>query len=529
MDARMAISPDSTLEALAHASTLAIIGVDLAGNVFLWNAAAEATFGWTRAEILHRPLPALSDEMRAELLTELASGMHKAATNESVCRWKTRTGGNIDVALRVSEWSSGTSRAGFFLTLVNLSAQRQMEIEREQLISTAESAKASALESLRFQQLLEAAPDAIIKVDPQGRIVLMNRATETLFGYTRAELINQPVEILVPQAYRGNHVGQRTGYWNKPTARPMGRGLTLKALRKDGSEFPVEISLSPIQTHEEMRVIAIIRDVTERKRIEEEMHAMEQRFNQTVAAKNAELTLRNAEVEKADRLKSEFLASMSHELRTPLHTIIGFSQLLAEEIQGPLNEKQRRFVDHIHRDSQHLLELINDILDLSKVESGKIELRRKSFELTPQIEAILDSIRPSTETKHIGVSVQFDGAYTLNADPIRFREILLNLLSNAVKFTPTGGRIVVRVAEGEAGFCCISVQDTGIGIPEGQSEAIFDKFYQVGSTTKGVREGTGLGLTITRHLVELHGGQIWVKSEPGKGSCFSFTMPLSEK
>src|SRR6185312_8940096 len=288
-------------------------------------------------------------------------------------------------------------------------------------------ARKQAEAAQRFRVLLEAAPDAIVKVDPSGHIVLMNRATETLFGYTREELLEQPVEILVPAASRGAHIGQRTGYWKNPQTRPMGRGLTLSGVRKDGTEFPVEISLSPIDAGGEMRVVAIIRDVTERRRIEQEMRAMEDRFNRELKDKNAELEKRNREVEEADRLKSEFLASMSHELRTPLHTIIGFSQLLLEEIQGPLNEKQRRFVGHVHRDSQHRLELINDILDLSKIESGNIELRLETFEAAAEAASVLEGIHGEAESKSITLRLESAGSYTLRADLRRFREVLLNL------------------------------------------------------------------------------------------------------
>ena len=520
--------PYPAVSALASLCSWPVIGLDGDSRVRLWNGAAEALFGWTASEVegAYPPMTVDQDEPFADYLR--AAMLHRNARLETAV-WKTKSGASLEVGFRIAQWNlPDSSRPGFMLVLTNLSEQKQIADERAQLRDSAAQSKAEAQSAERFHQLVEAAPDAIIKVDASGRMVLVNRATESLFGYARQDLVGQPVEILVPRAYRHAHENHRAAYARSPVSRPMGHGMTLHAVKKDGTEFPVEISLSPIAAADEMRTIVIVRDVSERKRIEDEMRTMEHDFNRTLAAKNSELQTRNEEIERADRLKSEFLASMSHELRTPLHTVIGFSQLLAEEIQGPLNEKQRRFVDHIHRDSQHLLELINDILDLSKIESGKIELRREVFEAAPEVRGVTDSVSPGAASKSIQLDVQIDNAPLLDADKVRFREILFNLLSNALKFTPAGGRVLVDTAPAEPGFCCFRVQDTGVGIPGGHEEAIFDKFYQVGSTTKGVREGTGLGLTITRHLVELHGGRIWVRSEPGKGSCFSFTIPLNE-
>jgi signal transduction histidine kinase len=286
--------------------------------------------------------------------------------------------------------------------------------------------------------------------------------------------------------------------------------------------------LSPVHSEHGLRVGAIIRDVTERKLAEEEFRSMEERFHRELAATNLELQRRNEEVERANQLKSEFLASMSHELRTPLHTIIGFSELLREELQGPLNQKQRRFIEHIHRDSRHLLALINDILDLSKIESGRVELRPEVFPASAAVSDVVASVRPSAASKSIIVESYVSGEHLLRADPVRFKEVMLNLLSNAIKFTPPGGRVTITAASADQpDFCCFTVEDTGVGIPADKYFAIFDKFYQVGSTTKGVREGTGLGLSITKHLVEMHDGSIWVDSELGVGSRFSFTMPCA--
>jgi len=525
---------NQSLTALANASPCAVIALDLKGTVRLWNSHAERLLGWTESETIGQHAPMLAG---GDLHDILISPVPKLLS-DTTCphSWIKKDGAAIDVEIIRSGWFTPSGdTCGVFLTVMgwppqSLSKDAGTETEIERLQELIQTAEQEAREASRFRELLEAAPDAIVKVDRAGRIVLLNRATESLFGYTREELVGQQIEKLVPLSSRNGHVDKRATYWENPVTRPMGQGLTLSALRKDGTEFPVEISLSPVHAGEEVRVVAIIRDVTERKRIEEEMLSMEQRFNKTLAAKNVELERRNLEVERADRLKSEFLASMSHELRTPLHTIIGFSELLGEEIQGPLTPKQRRFVEHIHRDSQHLLELINDILDLSKIESGRVELRREVFESSTEIAETLDSVRLSAENKGIDLRSRIEGRWPLDADKVRFREVLLNLLSNALKFTPSGGSVTVEIGDSEsADFSCISVQDTGVGIAAGEEESIFDKFYQVGSTTKGVREGTGLGLTITRHIVELHGGRIWVKSEVGKGSRFSFTMPRREQ
>lgn len=383
-------------------------------------------------------------------------------------------------------------------------------------------------EEKRFRELLEAAPDAIMQVDADGRIILLNRVTETLFGYTREELLGKPVEVLIPTHLHAAHIGHRAQYRGHPTTRSMGSGLSLEAIRKDGSQFPVEISLSPSESEDGFRITAIIRDISERKQAEDRLRAVQARYTHTLAAANQQLELRNREIEQANGLKSEFLASMSHELRTPLHTIIGFSELLGEEVQGPLNEKQKRFVSHIHKDSLHLLALINDILDLSKIEAGRLELRVEPFDFAGVVTESIASVRNLAEAKSLVLESALEVPTAVEADRLRVRQILVNLLSNAVKFTPEGGRVHVN-ATVQYDTVVVSVTDTGIGIPKQEHESIFDKFRQVGMTTKGVREGTGLGLPITKRLVEEHRGTIRVESEPDRGSCFTFTIPLRRK
>jgi signal transduction histidine kinase len=215
---------------------------------------------------------------------------------------------------------------------------------------------------------------------------------------------------------------------------------------------------------------------------------------------------------------------MSHELRTPLNAVIGFSDLLGEQAGGPLTEKQLRFVAHVQNSARHLLELIDDILDLSRIEAGRLELKQEDFSLTDATAEVLATIQPVTLAKQVQLRDCLDDHLIAHADRMRFKQILYNLLSNSIKFTPQGGNVRVE-ASSQGEWLSLTVTDTGIGIPQEDQQAIFDAFRQVGTTTKGVREGTGLGLAITKRLVEEHGGRIRVESEPGKGTRVHFTAP----
>jgi signal transduction histidine kinase/DNA-binding response OmpR family regulator len=267
-------------------------------------------------------------------------------------------------------------------------------------------------------------------------------------------------------------------------------------------------------------IYAVARDITERKRSEEER----QKFMVSLETANRELELRNREVERATQLKSKFLASMSHELRTPLNAIVGFSDLLADGIPGQLNDKQQRFVNHIKQGSAHLLQLINDILDLSKIEAGQLELRCEQFLVKEALPEVLSTIRPLAMAKNIQVQQKLGTDRPVYADRVRFKQILYNLLSNAVKFTPKGGRIEIDCFE-SVNQVCLSVTDTGIGIRPEDQQIVFEEFRQVEGSPDAVNEGTGLGLAITKRLVEQQGGKISLSSEPGKGSRFTFTLP----
>jgi signal transduction histidine kinase/CheY-like chemotaxis protein len=247
-----------------------------------------------------------------------------------------------------------------------------------------------------------------------------------------------------------------------------------------------------------------------------------------LAVANKELELKNREVERATKLKSQFLANMSHELRTPLNAIIGFSDLMADKTAGSLTDKQARFIGHVRDGARHLLQLINDVLDLSKIEAGQLEFRCEDFDINDALPEVLSTIRPLAMAKNIAVQLKSEPDLVIYADRIRFKQILYNLLSNAVKFTPKDGNIDILCAESQDSVS-ISIIDTGIGIKPEDQRMVFEEFRQVEGEAGTTHEGTGLGLAITRRLVEQQGGKLSLQSEFGKGSRFTFILPSGSK
>lgn len=473
-------SRPSDLGGLLEAAPDAMVVIDDRGIIQLVNAQTERVFGYTRGELLGQPVEVLVPAALHEL--------HRKHRAEYVHEPHVRSmGSGLDLRARRRDGSE-------FPVEISLAP---LETDQGILISAAvRDVTAKRREERLFRGLLEAAPDAMVIVDHTGIIVLVNAQVEEKFGYSRGELIGQSVEILVPERFSGMHVAFRSGYVAGPRTRPMGLAGDLYARRKDGTEFPVEISLAPLETEEGLLVSAAVRDISERRRMQEE----------------------------TDRVKDEFFATVSHELRTPLTSMLGYSELLSD--LEPLSPQGQRFLSVIARSAERELRLVDDLLTLVAIEESGLAIRPELLDLEPVVREAVDAARPRAEEVDIELNLDVPGyPVPVDADRDRIGQAMDNLLSNALKFTPAGGKVHVALRLSDT-YAEIEVADSGIGIGENDPNRIFERLYRSGTAIAQQVPGAGLGLTITLAILEAHRGNISVVKSDEAGTTFRMSLPL---
>ena len=494
-----------------------VIITDRDARIIYVNPAFERGVGYSKDEVIGKtPAVLKSGKTPREVYEDMWNTILEGRTWRGELYNRKKDGDLYVASITISPvLGEGGEIEGFVGIQRDITYQKELEEELRRYLESLERIVEERTREVKIlAQFPEVNPNPVLRCDPSGKVLYMNPSARRTFGsvgnspHLREVLPEYAEEIL--KVFRNG----------EPL---IGREVSL-----DGRTF----LLSAVPFPEGESIFVGFQDVTELRKVQERLQALVE-----------ELDLQRRRAEDASRAKSMFLANMSHELRTPLNAILGFGQLLLSDAAGSLNERQKRYVEHILESGRHLLDIINDILDLSRVEAGKVEMKVEPTSVKEVVREGLAMVQMKARNHNISLSMDVEDGLEVPADPRMLKQILFNLLSNAVKFTPDGGSVKVTAkrakaeelpkrpeTEGlEGEWAVVSVSDTGIGIAPEDQDRIWREFEQVDNELSRRYEGTGLGLPLTKRLVELHGGRIWVESEPGKGSTFTFVLPLERK
>jgi PAS domain S-box-containing protein len=561
--------------AIVEAALDAIITIDHEGRIVEFNPAAEQMFGYARAEVLGRPMaemiipPALRERHRQGLARYLATGEGHILGARIEMPAMRADGAEFPVELAITRVRL-EGPPMFTGSVRDITERKQTELTRQALYRASLQIQEPLALRERLDRLIQTVQE-ILKLD-RVSVFLSDQEERWLQGVASLGIEEPAESIRVPIGPAGGALAQAfftqepvvwDGRGPVPASlrlRPpydqiealrsrafiavplvvQGRSIGVLAADRRRSRRPLDAAtremLQLFVTHAALAI--------EQGRLYEAQRMAAIQLEARVEDRTRDLQHAMRQLEAASKHKSEFLANMSHELRTPLNAIIGFSELLQTEQHGPLSDKQTRFVENVLTSGRHLLQIINDLLDLSKIEAGKVELRPGPVQIADLVEGGRAVVSAQAAEKQLDVTTHLEpGLPTIWADPLRIKQVLLNLLSNAIKFTHPGGHVTVSAKRGRmedrsplpgerrgsrGDWIEIAVADTGIGIRAEDADRLFKEFVQLDSVSDRPRQGTGLGLAITKKLVELHGGAIWVESEPGKGSVFTFRLPLEQ-
>ena len=478
-------SPDSSarLAAIVASSEDAIISHDLNGFISTWNTAAERMFGYTTEEALGQHISFLvPDDHRSEEDQVLENVRSGAGIDHYETVRRRKDGTTLDVSLAASPIrNSAGAVVGASKIVRDITVSKRMERE-----------------AFRLAAIVSSSDDAIISKDLNGIVLTWNRGAERIFGYTSEEAVGKSITMIIPQ----ERLDEETHVLSRIRAGLSVEHFETVRQRKDGTPVDISLTVSPVRAADGTIIGAskIARDVTEQRRLREA-------------------------AEEASRLKDEFLAVLSHELRTPLNTVLGYSRMLRRDSDRMNEDVRERALDALERNADTLTRLVNDVLDTSRIVTGKLRLAFESCSIDRLVTEALETVKATAEAKGLALEARLEPGLTVMCDHDRLLQVLWNLLSNAIKFTPAGGQVAVETRK-RHGTVEVVVSDSGVGISKEHLPYVFQRFWQADTGVSREYGGLGIGLALARHLVEMHGGRISVESEgAGRGATFMFSLP----